>query len=270
MKKFRIILICIMLTSAGIQAQNIYIRGGLGIAASTAASYTTDYNITYSSGVYTSKKQGLGTGLPFVVAAGYNLSEHFSLELGIDYFYGFSLKQSGTGSSYSSDSKYHGQMLSIVPAFVMSLPLNKFKPYARLGLMLGVMNHVIYQRHSINTVSYKITGDEVETKSKDYGGMAIGGQAAVGTDFVLSHLLSLFGEIQFDGISYSPKHWEYTEYTLNGVDHLPDMTIREKQRDYVKEVDYMGSGPEDQPAKQGKTNHHFGNIGLVLGVKITL
>jgi len=270
MKISGIILAFLILAGMAVRAQQIYIRAGLGIAASTAAFNTTDYNITTSSAVYTTKKQGLGTGMPFVVAAGYNFSKHFALELGVDYIYGFSLKQTGNGGSYSTDSKWHGQMLSIVPAFVMSLPLDKFKPYARLGLKLGVLSNVIYQRHEINTGSFKLTGDDGMIKSKDYGGVAIGAQAALGTDFVLGKVISLFGEIQLDGISYSPKHYKYTEYTKNGVDQLATMTVSQKQFDYVKETDLMVSSPDDQPAKLNRTTHQFGNIGLVLGVKVTL
>ncbi len=204
MKKYAILFFGFLLAGMIAQSQRVYIRGGLGAAVSTSASYVNDYSYSGPYGsvsLVTSNKRGIGTGLPFMIAAGYNLTDNFSLELGIDYFYGFSIKNTAVYLPYASDVKYYGQMLSIVPAFVMSLPLDKFKPYARLGLKLGILNRVIAEGHSVTGDPEKsASAFEVDNKSRLYGGMAIGVQAAVGTEFLLSKLVSLFCEIQVDGI----------------------------------------------------------------------
>jgi hypothetical protein len=271
MKKLTIFLAGLVLIGISVQAQKIYVRAGLGVAVSTAAGYIADYTSTANSILVTVKKQGLGTGLPFVLAAGYNLNEHFAFELGIDYFYGFSLKQKFGTVYYSSDSKWRGQMLSLVPAFVMSLPLDKFKPYARLGLKIGVLNSVVYQDHRVNDYPVKTTNAlDVQSKRKDYGGIALGVQAAVGTDFILSDKLSLFGEIQVDGISWSPTHGKYLEYSENGVDQMGSRTVNENEWNYLKEVDQSKQIPDSDPDEVPKTNHRFGNVGLVIGVKVNL
>ena len=211
MKKSRILLIGLLLIGMSIQAQKIYVRAGLGVAVSTAADIVSDVNYSGTSNTNTSKKAGLGTGLPFVLAAGYKLNDNFGFEFGIDYFYGFSIKSKRVTSYSSSDSKWHGQMLSLVPAFVMTIPLEKIHPYARLGLKLGVLNSVVYKDHETQTPEVKATATDIESKSKDYGGIAVGVQAALGSDYVLSDMISLFGEIQVDGISYSPTHGKYLE-----------------------------------------------------------
>ena len=271
MKKLQVIFVVLFLIGMPLQAQKFYIRGGPGIAVSTAASNNYDIDTpANSASTLTSNKKGIGTGLAFVLAGGYKFNDHFGIELGIDYFSGFTIKSKYTSSGYNSDSKSHGQMLSLVPALVMSLPLDKFKPYARLGLMLGIMNSVVFQEHrliSIDSIEYK---DEIQSKSKDYGGIAVGVQAAVGTDFVLSNRLSLFGEIQVDGISYSPKHGKYTEYTNNGIDHLGSMPVSQKEWDYVHEATMSVTGGSDQPGNEITRNFMFGNVGLVLGVKVNL
>jgi hypothetical protein len=161
-------------------------------------------------------------------------------------------------------------MLSIVPALVMSIPLDKFQPYARLGLKLGVMNSVITELHQELNGGIKVTTSDHQIKSKDYGGMAIGAQAGIGTAFKLSDLLSLFAEIQLDGISYSPKHGKYTEYTNNGEDQMGTLYTRDKEWDYVDEATLSNSTPENEPGKEVKINYMFGNVGLLLGVKINL
>jgi hypothetical protein len=152
----------------------------------------------------------------------------------------------------------------------MSVPLDKIKPYARLGLKLGVMNSLVFKDHDVLTVEGNPAID-IKSTSKDYGGIAIGAQASVGTDFALSDRFSLFGEIQLDGISYSPKHGKYTEYTKNGIDQLESMTVRQKEWNYVEEATISTSNiPADEPDQKVTRNFMFGNVGLVLGVKINL
>ena len=206
-----------------------------------------------------------------MLAAGYHFNEHFGIELGVDYFYGFTIKQTMDNTSSTYENKSHGQMLSIVPAFVMSLPFDKLTPYARIGLKLGVLNSVNNQSHSVDNYPSKSTAStDIASKARNYGGIAIGVQTAVGTDFKLSNLLSLFGEIQVDGISYSPVHGKYTEYSMNGIDQMGSRTTKQNKWDFKKDITYPNTIPNDQPDQVSKANYHFGNVGLVIGVKINL
>jgi hypothetical protein len=106
-----------------------------------------------------------------------------------------------------------------------------------------------------------------ETRSKDYGGIAVGAQAAVGTNFKISKLLSLFGEINIDGLSWAPTKGKYTKYTVNGVDQLPDMGANEKTWVYVISRDNTAI-PTGDPDKRVKTNYSFTNAGLLVGVRL--
>jgi hypothetical protein len=266
MKTSGILIIGLLLIGMSIQAQKAYVRAGLGAAVSTSANMAREYNSSSTSSTLTSKKAGLGTGLPFVIAPGYKFNEHFGVELGINYFYGFTIKEKNEGYS-SSENKYHGQMLSLVPAFIMTFSVDKIHPYARLGLILGVMNSVVYKSHQTSNPELKAAATEIDSKSKDYGGIAIGAQAALGTDYAISDKISLFGEIQVDGISYAPKHGKYLEYSQNGVDVMGDRTEKQNKWDYKKEIDFSQAMPDDQPDQVARVNHRFGNVGLVVGVK---
>jgi hypothetical protein len=268
MKTARILLIGLLFIGMKVQSQNAYVRGGFGVAVSTAAYIAYDNNYTNNNYKVTTKKAGIGTGLPFVLAAGYKFNENFGFELGVDYFYGFSIKEKFESSNTTNESKWHGQMLSLVPAFVITFPLDKIHPYARLGLKLGVMNSVVYQDHEVRiTYPEKATETIIDSKSKNYGGIAIGVQAAVGTDYAINDKISVFGEIQLDGISYSPKHGKYLEYSQDGVDQMGDRTVKENKWDYLKEVDGNKTIPDDQPNERVRINYYFGNVGLVVGVK---
>jgi hypothetical protein len=272
MKKFRILLAGLLIVGMSLQAQKIYLRGGLGAAVSTAADFTINVDNVSEPGITTSKKQGPGSGLPFVLAAGYNFSKNFSLELGVDYFYGFTCKQEFSFTTSTYKTTFRGQMLSLVPALVITFPLDKFKPYTRLGLKLGVLNNYVIEHHDVYDRAFitATASDVVDSKIKYYGGISVGVQAAVGTDFVLSNLVSLFGEIQVDGIGFAPKHGKYTAYSENGVDKLDTRTVKENQWNHVKKLDGNKTIPDNQPDERTKTNIQFGNVGLVLGLKVTL
>jgi hypothetical protein len=273
MKTSKILLLSLLFIGMSVQSQNIYIRAGLGVAVSTAANieFNTTQSPDYTTNQVSTKKAGLGTGLPFVLAAGYKLSENFRVELGVDYFYGFSIKTKDIMQTSTFESKYHGQMLSIVPAIVMTFPVDKLHPYARLGLKLGVMNSVVFQEKRVQTIlPDKATETTTESKIREYGGIAIGAQAAVGTDYAVNDKISIFGEIQLDGISYSPKHGKYLEYSQDGVDQMSSRTKNENNWNFLKDVDFTKNIPDDQPDEVPRINFRFGNVGLVVGVKYTL
>jgi hypothetical protein len=269
MKKFSIIIIiiCLLLTGITVQAQKLYIRAGVGIAASTSGYFVTK---STSSNGYELKKAGIGTGLPVVVAAGYKLGENVSVELGINYFQGFNVKSLGTQyyngvAIQDATTKVHGTMLSIVPAVVLTIPLEKLQPYARFGIKVGVMNSLITKIDGTTNeygTELKATSS-VKIKEKDHGGIAFGAQAAVGTAFKLSEMLALFAELQMDGISYAPTKGKITELSVNGEDQLGQMASEDKSWDYSR-------SRTDGDNKQDKFNIPFNNFGLVFGVKIKL
>ena len=261
-KTFFILILSAMSLCA--QAQSFYVRAGLGAAICTAPHMlyqSTD--ITTGGTQYTEEaiRGGLGDGLPIVAAAGYYFGENFGIELGVDYFLGFSHKTVNTYGGSINTVKQSGSMLAVVTAFIMKLNMDKIKPYARLGIMIGVLNSA--------KTSSELTGSNTESYIvKDYGGIAIGAQAAVGAEFPLSNLFSFFGEVNLDGISWAPKKGKYTKATNNGVDQLGDMKTREKTWVYVKKLDETQTITESDPNKYPSTNYSFANAGLIVGIKI--
>ena len=274
MKTTKILLIILTLLTFGAHAQSIYVRAGLGASICTAPHM--QYQLTYITNNGTenteeAKRGGLGSGLPFVAAAGYYFGEHFGVELGVDYFLGFPNKIVDNTQGSISTRKLSGDMLSLVPAFVMKFDAGKVKPYARLGIIIGVLNSA----KTVNVMSGTSSGAKLlpyfgsgDFTAKDYGGIAIGAQAAVGAELPLNNLLSLFGEVNLNGISWSPAKGKYTKYSENGVDVLGNMTTRDKSWVYVKKLDLTETIPDSDPEKYKKINYSFANVGLIVGVKI--
>lgn len=269
MKKLLLFFAALTFITVSASAQGIYLRAGLGAAIGTANTLNYSYDEVGSNDLVTVTTNGYGTGLPFVLAAGFNFNDHFGVELGIDYFMGFASKYYEKDSYSNYDYKTKGSMLSLVPALVGRFEVGNLSPYARLGLMIGVMNSVITTADGSSTYPEK-SSYTTDWKMKKYGGVAIGVQAAVGTEFKLGEMFSLFGEFQLYGISYAPKKGKFKEYNQNGVDQLPNMTTKDKEWVYLKEVDYNKSIPDTEPDESAKRSYHFNNVGLVVGVKINL
>jgi hypothetical protein len=258
------------------QAQSIYVRAGLGAAICTSPQYGyQDTKITVGGNQNTTemKKAGQGDGLPIFVAAGHYFGENFGVELGIDYFQGFNHKVADNDNGSITTQKIHATMLSIVPALVMKINLDKITPYARLGIMIGVLNSGILVQKMSGTSSdatkaFNYNGAGADYTAKDYGGIAIGAQAAVGAEYHLSDLLSLFGEVNLDAISWAPKKGKLTKYSEGGVDKLGTLTTKQKSWVYEKKIDYTQNIPDSEPDKWLKGNYSLANVGLVVGVKI--
>ena len=257
------------------QAQSAYVRVGLGAAICTSPQYVHQNTyITIGGNQNTTEtiKAGQGDGLPIFAAAGYYFGKNFGVELGVDYFQGFNHKTVDNYNGSITTQKLHATMLSIVPALVMRLNLDKVTPYARLGIMIGVLSNGIYvQTMSGSPISEKgffNDGAGADLTEKDYGGIAIGAQAALGTEFKLSKHFSLFGEINLDAINWSPKKGKLTKYSIDGVDKLGTLTTKDKSWVYETKVDYTQTIPDSEPDKWLKENYSFANVGLIVGVKI--
>jgi len=137
MKTRQLLIMALILIATVMQGQSVYVRAGLGGAISTSPKI--DYE-SGSSGTIESKRVGYGNGLPFVVAGGYYFGEHFGLELGVNYLFGFPNKIKSSDNYYTNTEKFSGSMLSVVPAFVMKFDVGRVKPYCRIGLLIGVLN----------------------------------------------------------------------------------------------------------------------------------
>jgi hypothetical protein len=259
-----------MLILAGLaNAQQLYVSLGPGIGLGTAC--TSDL-ISSNDKIY---PVGLGKSFNINLHAGYELNDFLAIDLGVAYRMGLSTKHDVDGSTYPQKAtwgegtiKLKGSMLQIVPGLVIApVTESKLRAYGRIGLIIGLMPSILEKGDLL--FPYASTVDNDVYTFKYHGGMAIGGQAAIGADFSLSDLLSLYAEIYFDALSYTPKKGEYTKYEVNGKDVLPDFTTQDKEYEYVKDI--SGYNPSaGSPTQILRDSYPFNNAGLNLGVKIKL
>ena len=210
------------------------------------------------------------------LAAGYMLSQYVGLELGVNEFIGMAKKVNlsatvSSGSyvvSQTIDLKRSGMMLQLVPAIVITPGLESINPYARVGMIVGILPSITSKGEgtATNTGGYKATSS-FTYKSVANGGLALGFTAAGGVSFNLSDQIGLYGELVYNGITYSPKKGKFKEYKEDGIDNLPTMTTKDKEWTFEKELNDVDI-PDGTPNKVAKTTVNFSNVELNVGIRI--
>jgi hypothetical protein len=278
MKKILLLVFAIGMMAGTMQAQKLYIRlgvgGGVGLKQYDSYNWYNETE-TNSADNIEIKSMGLGGGLNVNLGLGYKLSDYVAIELGVNEFIGLKKKinQSSTSGSYSNtyEQKMSGMMLQIVPAIVITPGLEKINPYARFGMIVGVMPSVTENFSSTVTNMPALKASTLsEAKSKLSGGLPLGFTAAAGASFSLGEKLDFFAELVFNGITYAPSKGELKEWTIDGADQLPSATTKEKEWTFEKEFDADAEIPDGSPDKVAKVSYNFSNVELNIGIKLKL
>ena len=237
---------------------------GYGI---NSASQQFDFNITSdtASADIEEVHGSFGKGLNFGVGFGVMLHENVSFELGLNYLKSSSITTTNTNNSvspaYVITNVRKASMLRIMPALVISAGDGKITPYARVGLVVGM--------------ACKITPVRTETGSKEIvkkfeysGGIPLGFASSLGLRFG-SGSVSCFGEFGMINQSWAPTKLVLKEYTYDGIDQLPGMTVSETETEYVDNYTNSPTVNDNVPAQSVKKYFPFSSFGINAGLRIT-
>jgi hypothetical protein len=260
----------VLIETKYVEADIFYVKGALGVSFGldpAILNQTTAILGESTSTIVTDAiRARLGSGIPFEAAAGFKFSKHFAVEMGIDYNLGFSTKVNNVLNGDNTKITVKAATLSVIPSLVAQFQTGPVIPYVRVGPEVAVMN--TYNTLTVGLVSNFKATSTGEKNTKDYGRIALGIKAAAGVEFPLSKLISVFGEIQARAISFSPKHGKVTKYTVDGMDQLSTLSIKQAKWDYVKTVNYPDLISSDQANQFLRVSHAVSNVGLVVGVKV--
>lgn len=270
MKKQVLIMVMLFVAATLYAQQSAYVSLGAGVGLGTARTYDLyqDYQKVYPV--------ALGKGLDFNLRAGYFLGEHIAAELGIGYRMGFSTKidvdmdYPELKSTYGTGwMKFKSNMLYLVPAILIqpNIDAGSLRPYARLGVIIGILPSMITKMDITST--YSGYSENTVGTIKYYGGVAVGGSFALGTDINISDLLAVYAEIYYDALSYAPSKGKITKMEENGKDVLPDFTTGEKEVKFVKELTNF-TYSDSEPDQELKNSYPLNSLGLNIGVKVKL
>jgi opacity protein-like surface antigen len=273
MFKMSFLVIVISLVASYAFAQDFYVQvnGGYGTNLSSTTLY--DHVDVSSVNGYLCTKEAIplsyGKGFNFGGAVGYMITPHFGAEVGVSYLVG---GKTGTTASYSSGSgsaqdygeiTYSSRMVRIVPSVVIASGLPVVDPYARFGMVLGF--------GSLTTgVTYHESGFDLEATLVDKGGVALGLSSGVGLNVHLTSWLSLFGELDMVNMAYGPTQGEFTQLTMDGEDQLSELTVSEREWEYVNTltVNWEDPPPDSEPSQELRTMQPFGSFGGKFGIRV--
>jgi len=269
MKRPLLILLLSVLLSGLVQAQNFYARLGVGVGPGISSNLDMLYSYTNngSGTMVTVVPLTLGRGFTGVAAFGYSPSKYIGFELGISQFVGFpNIADSVLKLPGGSSANVHvtGNMLSLAPAIVISPGFDDFNPYARIGFILGIRPTVNATAETNNASVYPTI--ESEAIRHYYGGVAAGLNAALGVSWTLNRTIALYAECNFSSINYSPKYSEIIYYEKNGVDQLPELTIKETKTEYYSNIHPDEEIPDTSPDKELRKSLPFSNASIAFGI----
>jgi outer membrane protein with beta-barrel domain len=275
----------IVLSSISINsnAQNFYLGLGLGIGLN-ASSQTIgdDYTSTSTGSSLTTTDQNVkgsfGAGMNYGGMVGYKISEHVSAELGVSYLSGSAIQITSNTTdvgnySVSSTRNMTGSMLRIIPSVKISGKQNIFTPYIRMGLVIGLSPSVTITNDSTDSYTNifqtpPTTDTVISQTTKLSGGISIGFMGALGLNYKLSNVISIYAEVEMIGQTYAPTTGEMTVNTKDGVDQLSGMTTSQKQTNYVDSYSTTIIN-NSIPSTQLKFYEPFSSWGFHLGIQFT-
>jgi hypothetical protein len=261
-------------------AQGLYVNAGAGYGF-PASPYLMAENMDYYwDGEYGTRNYEIvkgsgsfGKGMQVGAIVGFMFNLHIGAELGTSYLLGGNIENKYEWNNDTSSSIYEytmsAKMLRFTPALKMTIGNGNIKPYMRTGLVMGVAGKIIHTGKTTNTDIFGTETYEIEKELTN--GISLGFAGALGVDFMLSDNISLFAEMSIITQSWAPEKEEWTKYTIDGEDHLDDLTTRIKEIEYVDSYSY-DSGPinENLPRQELKIYYPFSSVGINAGVRITL
>ena len=234
----------ILFLSTGISFSQIYIKLGAG--------YNVDFNsvtigtntIISNSGVYNYEAVvgTFGKGVSISGALGYNFSTYLAGELDLIYKLPVEFEETLQAvSSYTARNTITGSFFGFAPSFVINVPLDKVKPFMKLGLLIA-----------LPSTEYEITDSEGnKVKGVFKGGVDFGLTGAAGILIPISDQISITAEIDFVSFDWKPDEVEVTDTDGN-------TEVIKLENEYTS-TDENRDGPVFIP---------FSNVGLNVGAQI--
>lgn len=250
-----------------LNAQETYVNIGLGYgmnAASQSMQYTasvTSDTIATIEGVHGSLGKGLNMGVSF----GYMFNKNVGAELGINYLRGSVIKSTYTDYTYIYTNLQtlttKANMLRIIPTIVISSAEGSLRPYAKVGLVMGVLGK------TTDIYTDKIGTYDYEETRESSGGIAIGFASNLGLKIEGANI-ALFGELAMINQSWAPTKNTMTESKFKGVDQLGSMTTYQKETIYVDSYTEPLTPNQDLPRENTKQYLPMSSFGINVGIRI--
>lgn len=255
----------------------------------------TNSQETYTNN-YASVNKGFGGGVSFFVSAGYAITRNISAEIGFSYLAGIT-QQSTNIDNYQSffspdDTSYNDKSLAskltsspryrLMPAIKLSVPLNKFTPYVKAGLVVGLGGKLtlsnIFTENEYQIEYGRRYNDNIGTANTGLtasGGLSLGYTASAGVEYAIADFLSVYCEINLISENWSPANGDITTYSLSSGIPGP-YALSSSQFTYSGNITTGGRIPTTYTgvvilnSQYPKQTFSFGSYGVSIGVKFSI
>lgn len=288
MKKSLLLFLGALALPTAILSQGFYaeLNAGYGLSMGSdviGANYTSSDVMTMSdwtsTGSYEIIKGSYGQGMNFGLDLGYMFNSNFGISLNTNYLMGKTYTAtdedretytdpSGTITFQATEElSIQGQMLRLMPSLILALDGEQVKPYAKIGLALGVMN-----RMDVTSDYSDSDGYSESMVAEVNGGLAVGLNTELGVEYKLNDKFSLVGSLNAINMSYAPSKGRITSYVVNGSEQIDTFTTRDKEIEFVDSDSYSSNDvpDENKPSQESKEYHPFSSVGLRVGFRINL
>jgi len=266
-------------------SQKLYLNAGIGYSLGTNknpySQWTDYYNVqqdtVYENSKYESGKFSLGQGLNVELGLGSFIGKKFSMEL-IGFYHNsnkHTIKRSEHTNFYDDyeldliqESTYSGKMMGIKPSIAYWPGGENIQPYLKLGGVFG-FGEMIKETHFriFNTLPGYYPTEDYTSNFEFESQLNIGGCATIGAQIPLAAGIRFFAECTYTIINYVPTKGSYTEYKYRGIDIIDNLSISDRNFEYVNEFYTSENESENIPTKELKTAYSFSGLGLLVGLK---
>lgn len=244
---------------------------GLGVGYGIGANQQiqgTEVDGTIQTNLYGSYGQGFTPNLKL----GFMFNKNLGVELGVGYLFGaMQTKYKNESADRLVEAKSSG--MRIAPQLVYKLNSGF---YSRFGLIIPIFGTTVAtdtdNKHMAGiTMVQKVVTQEFK------GSFSIGFIGAIGYAYALNDNLSIFGEVEYVGLSIKSGTSTITQYDVGGVDGLPTLTTSQKETEYKDKIDpstdntnpSIINGGLDEPTVKLKTRAPFSSLGINFGIIMT-
>jgi len=230
-------IVLFFLSSPSFAQYYVKLEGGYNISLNSMEIGTST---TVTSGTYTyeSVYGSFGEGINFTGAFGYDFSSNLGLELGLVYKLPteFEIQE---GDDFTAT--WNGSFFGFAPTFVVNAPLEKIKPFAKIGILIALPASEIEVTNSagMQTITYN-------------SGIDFGLTGGAGVLVPINTQINFIAEMVFVSFTWKPDEAEVTYF--DGTSET------------IKFEDEFSSDDENT---QGPVFIPFSNVGLNVGVQIT-
>lgn len=297
MKRSSLLCFTLLMALAGStksNAQEFYIRGGLGLVTEsgktefnnadpnglTGITQSTDVTVGADGSTRVKSLSGtLGGGFKGNVTLGYMFNPYVGAEVGFNYFDGDKRTIGKLNSpEMQSQEVAYLQGLDIMPAVYLTPAFAKLNPYARIGLLIPAAGklHIETTANASDAIGPG-TDVRVEAETEVESRFSVGFAGALGVTYPIGKNLHVFGEVEFKNLSIKSKSAEIKKYetiannSATGVSfpvpgqQLADLPENEKKFEF--EDSYTDNGDPNAPRKIPTQYVNVGGVGVNIGIR---